>query len=204
MPRPICTPRVAIGLAMTRTSPLSRHIFHIDCSKGCGRCTPTGAARLSVHFGMMVFAAMAMAIQFVPPQAVGQVVTKAAPSEPGKKAADTTATYERAQAAIENRGQAPGPLAAILGSSQLRHWSYVNRVAWSPDGSLLGSVGGDGCLRLWNGDTGEQIKRFKSEHLTSIAFEPTGSMSRPDYRRTTCNHTVFWSGTSTPGWKRIR
>jgi WD40 repeat protein/beta-lactamase regulating signal transducer with metallopeptidase domain/peroxiredoxin len=190
----ICAPRVAIGLAMMRTSRLSRRIFHIDRSQGCRRCTSTAAARLSVHCGMMIFTALTVAIQFVPAQAVGQVATKKAPSEPAadgaqanqpataKKTPDTIPTYERAQAALENRGQAPGPLAAILGSSRLRHWSYVNRVAWSPDGSLLGSVGGDGCLRLWNADTGEQIKRFKSEpaweygarHLTSLAFDPTG------------------------------
>jgi WD40 repeat protein len=112
--------------------------------------------------------ALAASLHFLPQRVLAQ-------TEP-------ISTYERAQAALENRGQLPESLVGILGSSKLRHWSYVKTVAWSPDGSLLGSVGGDGCLRLWNPDTGEQIKRFKSEPawaygapgLSSLAFEPTG------------------------------
>lgn len=121
---------------------------------------------------------LAAAAHFVPDRAGAQTGGQVEqPKSPG------TAEYELAQAAIENHGKVPDSLMAVIGSSKLRHWSNVIAVAWTPDGSLLGSVGGEGCLRLWNADTGEQIKRFKSErtwrggapHINSLAFEPSGN-----------------------------
>lgn len=95
---------------------------------------------------------------------------------------EAISAYERAQAALENHGEVPGSLVTILGSSKLRHWGYVREAAWSPDGSLLASVGNDRYLRLWNADTGEQVKRFQSAPegegavpgLIALAFDPAG------------------------------
>jgi WD40 repeat protein len=188
----ICKPRLAIGSAMLHSSRLSRRVAQINCSSGDSRCIPAGSVRLSVYCGMVSIAALAAVVQLVP-QVDAARAAELAQTKNGAQSKENTAAgaqrtdaaisrYEREQAAIENRGEEPSSLVAILGSSRLKHWAYVNAVAWSPDGSMLGSAGGDGVLRLWDPDTGEQRKRFKSEpawafgapHLTSLAFEPTG------------------------------
>ena len=91
--------------------------------------------------------------------------------------------YERDQAVRQNSGKFPESLVGILGSSKLKHWAYyISDVAWSPDGSMLGSAGAEGALRLFDPDSGEQLRRFQSlpmwlngpSHLSSLAFDPQG------------------------------
>jgi WD40 repeat protein len=190
----ICRPRLSLGLAMAHSSRLSRRLAQIDCSTGNDHCMASRPVRMTACLGMTALAALTALIHLVPREATAMpVVANEQPAEPKSEAVaaapDQVDTQDAAipvsegrQAALENGGNSPESLVAILGSSKLKHWSYVNDVAWSPDGKMLGSVGGDGCLRLWDPDTGEQLKRFKSEpvwaggapHLTSLAFEPAG------------------------------
>ena len=59
------------------------------------------------------------------------------------------------------------------------HEGAVNPVALSPDGHYLASAGIDGTTRLWNVETGKELRTFIGETVvkeaaSSVAFSPDG------------------------------
>src|SRR5688500_15667527 len=42
------------------------------------------------------------------------------------------------------------------------HTDRINVIAWSPDGKRLASPSHDGTVRLWDTETGEEIRKFKT------------------------------------------
>lgn len=58
------------------------------------------------------------------------------------------------------------------------HTYWVRAVAFSPDGKLALSGGGDATVRLWEVATGKEIRQFKgqSESVWSVSFSPDGRL----------------------------
>jgi len=70
----------------------------------------------------------------------------------------------------------PQGLVAAIGDGRFRHSGAIWTVAYSPDDSIVAAVDGSGWLKLWNPETGEELRSAKI-HDTSIiglAFSPDG------------------------------
>ena len=58
---------------------------------------------------------------------------------------------------------------------RLNHASYVQSIAFSPDGSYIVSGSGDGMARLWEAATGKEIARMTHDgSVNSVSFSPDG------------------------------
>src|SRR5207248_1382686 len=81
------------------------------------------------------------------------------------------------QAAVDAAGD-PLPSGAIkrLGTARLRHGSRVMALAYSPNGRILAAGGGDDPVRLWDTDTGKEIRTLKETWVNALAFTPRGSV----------------------------
>lgn len=72
---------------------------------------------------------------------------------------------------VEDDGKsAYGPLLSVVGDG------FVCSVAFSPDGKLLASGGWDDCIRLWDVQTGKEVRKIDAHRsmVTRVAFAPDG------------------------------
>lgn len=80
-------------------------------------------------------------------------------------------------ARLDSFGDAlPSGAAARLGTVRFRHGDGVCAVAFAPDGRFLASISRDRTVRLWNPDTGKEVRRFKEPdcEFYALAFAPDG------------------------------
>ena len=71
-------------------------------------------------------------------------------------------------------GQVPG--GATLLKTLLGHKDCIYSVAWSPDGKLLASGSYDKMVKLWDADTGQEVKNLQDhiDAVFAVAFSPDG------------------------------
>ncbi len=73
----------------------------------------------------------------------------------------------------------PLPLGAVgrIGSVRFQHDSKVRQLAYSADGKLLASLGGDDRVSLWDTATGRERARYRAREGTrSMALSPDGRL----------------------------
>jgi WD40 repeat protein len=73
----------------------------------------------------------------------------------------------------------PAGARARLGTVRFRHGANVIRLAASPDGKRLATLGNDRHLRLWNVDDGREVAAIpidNTDGTMSLAFSPNGKM----------------------------
>ena len=56
------------------------------------------------------------------------------------------------------------------------HRDVVNDIRFSPDGSLVGSVSGDGELIVWDTATGRPLERWRTSDPLGVGFSPDGDL----------------------------
>jgi WD40 repeat protein len=70
----------------------------------------------------------------------------------------------------------PDGAVARIGTVRLRHADTVTCLAFSPDGKSLASGSNDGTLRLWDVESGKELRQFGDalDRLSCVAFTPDG------------------------------
>ncbi len=107
------------------------------------------------------------------------------PDRLGARAQPGPALPERKQAATRPQSEPtrdarlPEHARARLGTTRLRHASYMANVAFSPDGRTLASIGWNEAIRFWNITTGEPAANMATiegaGRWPSVAYSPDGT-----------------------------
>ncbi|HEV3236326.1 MAG TPA: sigma-70 family RNA polymerase sigma factor [Gemmataceae bacterium] len=110
-------------------------------------------------------------------QVLGTNATELNENQASKTGSPETASAKPAQEKVIRNDFFGDPLPpgsfARIGSSRLRHGHQVMSIAYSKDGNKLVSAGADHLARLWDTDTGKEIRTFGEEADRGNAFAPS-------------------------------
>jgi RNA polymerase sigma factor (sigma-70 family) len=89
----------------------------------------------------------------------------------------------------ESRYESPLPDGALarLGSSRFRHANMIRGLAYSPDGKVIASGSLRGTIRLWDAETGRELRVIQAHAsgISGLAFSPDGkALASVSYDRT--------------------
>ena len=111
----------------------------------------------------------------------------------------------------------PSVLVSVLSGHTGRGWynGGIPAMAFSPDGNLLASGGGDQTIRIWKMATGTPVRTLTGHNraVNSVAFSPDGTLlaSAGDYRSVRIWETATGTlvraligHTGRPGWSEVR
>src|SRR5215467_2705269 len=91
--------------------------------------------------------------------------------------ATQSSPFEKSRAGHDVTGDLlPQGAVARMGTIRLRHTSRVINLAYSPDAKLLATVGDDELARLWDPETGREIRKLSGHQggVECVAFSPDG------------------------------
>jgi RNA polymerase sigma factor (sigma-70 family) len=120
---------------------------------------------------MLAGAGLALLVQGAPRAAADPAV----PEPQAKKPAAKPAQPLPADAGAKPRADTGRPIRSLSG-----HKDRVTSVAYSPDGRWIATAAWDGTARLWDAQTGDEVRRlivpptrdYPTPHLTRILFSP--------------------------------
>src|SRR5260370_1172424 len=83
----------------------------------------------------------------------------------------------RAQLPAKQPAVEPLPQGALnrFGSMRMRHGSRILSLAYTSTGRILAAGGGDDPVRLWDADTGLELRQCKETWVNAMVFTPYGS-----------------------------
>jgi WD40 repeat protein len=109
------------------------------------------------------------------------------PGQPAPRSGDSPRGGEKAD--DEARFESPLPAGALarLGTSRFQHATDIRGLAFSPDGKVIASGSGRGTIRLWDAETGRELKVLPAHGsgIAGLAFSPDGkTLASASYDRT--------------------
>jgi RNA polymerase sigma factor (sigma-70 family) len=120
----------------------------------------------------------------------GLLTAQAGPKDQPAPTSGEAPAKPQQPAADEPGYEAPLPAGALarLGTARFRHSFSLRAVAISPDGKLIASGSGKGTIRLWETDTGREVRAMAghTSTISGLAFSPDGkTLASASWDRTT-------------------